>query len=167
MIGPVLRFPVCLVSVSLQLGCIAGPEPPAPQSEMVPFRPATNVQQTMAWILDPATDVIWESAGTIITAEGETDLAPTTEAAWENVRNQAAVVAESGNLLMLPDRTSGPAWNTYAQALVSAGQRAMAAAEARDADALFDAGGQLYVVCRGCHAQFLISENGTPKQGRP
>ena len=167
MIGSVLRFPVCVVVVSLQLGCIAAPEPAVSRAEMVPFRSATNVQQTMAWILDPATDVIWESAGTIVTAEGETDLAPTTEAAWENVRNQAAVVAESGNLLMLPDRTSGPAWNAYAQALVAAGRSAMGAAEARDADALFDAGGQLYVVCRGCHAQFLIPENGAPKEGRP
>ena len=167
MIGAVLRFPVCLLALSLQLGCAASQEPPGPRPEAAPFRPVTDVKQTMAWILDPATDVIWESAGTIITAEGETDLAPTSEAAWENVRNQAATVAESGNLLMLPSRSSGPAWDAYAQALVAAGQRAMAAAQARDADALFDAGGQLYVVCRGCHAQFLIPEDGARKEDRP
>lgn len=121
----------------------------------------------MLWILDPATDVIWDSAGTIVTAEGETDLSPTTEAGWEKVRNHAATVAESGNLLMLPGRTRGPAWNAYSQALVAAGQRAMFAAEARDADALFDAGGQLYVVCRSCHAHFLIPEEAEREELRP
>ncbi len=167
MIGRVARFPVCIIALSLQLGCAAGPEPLGPRSEASPFRPVTNVQQTMLWILDPASDVIWESAGTIVTAAGETDLAPTTEEGWENVRNQAATVAESGNLLMLPGRTSGPAWNAYAQALIAAGRLAMAAAEARDADALFDAGGQLYVVCRGCHAQFLISAEEAREEDRP
>ena len=68
---------------------------------------------------------------------------------------------------MLPGRTSGPAWNAYAQALIAAGRLAMAAAEARDADALFDAGGQLYVVCRGCHAQFLISAEEAREEDRP
>ena len=32
----------------------------------------------------------------------------------------------------------------------------MAAAEARDAAALFDAGGQVYQACRACHAQYMV-----------
>ena len=48
----------------------------------------------MLWILDPAADVIWDSAGAIITAEGETDLSPTTDEGWEHVRNSAAVLTE-------------------------------------------------------------------------
>ncbi len=110
----------------------------------------------MEWILDPAVDVIWESAGSIITAEGEADLAPTTDAGWQHVRNSAAVVAETGNLLIMPGRANGPDWIAYAQALIEAGEAAMVAAEARDADALFAAGGQLYQVCRGCHEQYLV-----------
>ena len=110
----------------------------------------------MEWILDPAADVIWDSAGFVITAEGETDLAPTTDEGWEHVRNNAAIVAETGNLLMMPGRTAGPAWVAYAQALTAAGKVAMAAADAHDADALFDAGGQLYQACRACHAQYMV-----------
>ncbi len=110
----------------------------------------------MEWILDPAADVIWDSAGTIITAEGERDLAPTTDEGWDQVRSSAALVGETGNLLMMPGRASGPAWVAYAQGLTAAAEVAMAAAEARDADALFDAGGQLYQVCRACHEQYMV-----------
>ena len=110
----------------------------------------------MEWILDPAADVIWDSAGFIITADGETDLRPTTDEGWERVRNSAAVVAETGNLLMMPGRSSGPDWVAYAQGLTEAGVVAMAAAEARDAEALFDAGGQVYQACRACHEQYMV-----------
>jgi hypothetical protein len=120
------------------------------------FEPVTNVRQTMEWILDPAVDVIWDSAGFIITAEGETDLSPTTDKEWEHVRNSAAVVAEAGNLLMIPGRSAGPDWVAYSQALIAAGKLAMAAAEAQDAAALFDAGGEVYQACRACHTQFLV-----------
>jgi hypothetical protein len=39
---------------------------------------ATDVQHTMELIVDPAADIIWDSAGSIITAAGEQDLAPAT-----------------------------------------------------------------------------------------
>ncbi len=110
----------------------------------------------MLWILDPAADVIWDSAGAIITADGETDLSPATDEGWQNVRNSAAVVAETGNLLMMPGRTNGPNWVSYSQALTAAGEAAMAAADARDAEALFDAGGAVYQVCQACHAEYLL-----------
>ena len=72
--------------------------------------PLLSTKQVMEWILDPATDVIWDSAGTIITEQGSRELAPTTEEGWEHVRNSAAVVAETGNLLRVPGRSLGPDW---------------------------------------------------------
>ena len=66
----------------------------------------------------------------------------------------AATLAESGNLLMLPGRAIGDDWVEYAQGLVSASELALAAARAQDADALFDAGGRIYQVCRACHNQY-------------
>jgi len=120
-----------------------------------PYEPITDVRQTMEWILNPAADVIWDSAGTIITAEGRTELAPTTDEGWENVRNHAAIVAETGNLLMMPGRAAGADWIAYAQGLHATGKRAIEAAEARDAEALFEAGGQIYQACLACHQQYL------------
>lgn len=119
----------------------------------------------MEWILDPAADLIWDSAGFVITAQGEADLAPTTQAGWEQVRNSAAVVAETGNLLLMPGRVGGPDWVRYAQRLTAAAEAAMAAAEKHDAEALFDAGGELYQACRACHDQYMVASR--PAQPLP
>ena len=152
-----------LLALTLQSGCDPATEPPNDPVSSPPYQPITNVRQTMDWILDPATDVIWESAGTIITAEGRTELAPTTDEGWERVRNHAAIVAETGNLLMMPGRAVGPDWIEYAQGLNAAGRLAMEAAEAHDADALFDAGGHLYRVCLACHRQYMLPLEEEPE----
>ena len=65
-------------------------------------------------------------------------------------------MAETGNLLLMPGRSAGPDWEGFARGLAGAGELAIAAAEARDAEALFDAGGQIYQVCRACHEQYLV-----------
>ncbi len=155
-----LRALLAVFALTLASGCAPGGRPPpepSGQAQRAPaYRPVVDLRQTMEWILDPAVDVIWDSAGFIITAEGETDLAPTTDAGWEHVRNSAAVVAEAGNLLMMPGRSAGSDWDAFARALTGGGEAAIAAAEARDASALFDAGGQIYQVCRGCHEQYMV-----------
>lgn len=124
---------------------------PAPQA---PYEIVTNLSETMEWILEPAADVIWDSAGFIITAAGEEDLSPTTQEGWAQVVHAAAMIAEAGNLMMLPGRSAGADWNEYAAGMTAAGKEAMAAAQAHDADALFDAGGRIYQVCRACHNQY-------------
>jgi hypothetical protein len=121
-----------------------------------PYRVTTTVQQTMAWILDPAADVIWDSAGTIITAQGRQELAPTTDEGWAEVVRAAAILSEAGNLLMMPGRAAGEDWVEYSQGLVDTGKLALQAAEAKDSDALFEAGGRIYQVCKACHAQYWV-----------
>ncbi len=135
-----------LALVTLMLAGCAEPPPPEP-----PYNLVGDVKQTMNLVLDPATDVIWGSAGFVLTAEGEQDLSPTTDEQWANVLHSAAVVAESGNLLMLPGRArDNETWMEISAGLVEAGKRAMAAAEAKDADALFEEWGDSYRVCAGC-----------------
>ena len=53
-------------------GCGGGPPPAS-------FESVHDVKETMRLVLDPAADIIWDSAGEIITADGVEDLAPTTE----------------------------------------------------------------------------------------
>jgi hypothetical protein len=122
-----------------------------------PYHAAADVHQMMAWIVDPAADVIWDAAGTIITAEGSEELAPTTDKGWAKVQRAAAILTESGNLLMMPGRAAGEDWIAWSRQLVDTGKSAMQAAAARDADALFDAGGRIYQVCKGCHDQYWIT----------
>lgn len=140
-------------------------QPQTQQPESIPFKLAGDVKYTMQWVLDPAADHIWESAGTIITAEGERELAPTTDEGWLAVQHSAAVVAETGNLLLMPGRAvDNGTWKDIAHGLVAAGLSAQAAAKAHDSDALFDAGGQIYRVCNSCHSAYIhnVESSETP-----
>jgi hypothetical protein len=148
------------VALALLLaGCA---EPEAPAEATTPFRPLLDVEETMHLIVDPAADVIWSSAGQIITAEGTEDLAPTTEEGWHHVEQAAAVLAESGNLLMLPTRAQGRAdWIAYAGGMIDTGEMALQAAAAQDADALFEAGAAIYQVCLACHQRYDRDEEAS------
>ena len=71
------------------------------------------------------------------------------------VRNSALTLAESGNLLMMaPRAVDGGNWMKAAQALVDTGMLAVRAAEARNAEQLFDAGGTIYAACKNCHQKY-------------
>jgi len=135
---------------ALVVGCSALTPPPAP-----PFNTAVNVKELMAWIVDPSVDVIWDSVGTIYTEAGTKELAPRTDEQWDAVRNSAAIVAESGNLLLMDGRARDRgAWMSFASALTDAANGARKAAEARNIDALFAAGEDLYRVCSACHLRY-------------
>ena len=115
-----------------------------------------DTHDLMNYVLDPAADVIWSSAGAIITEEGEQDLAPTTQEGWDAVVASSATLMESANLLMLPGRAQDQAdWAEYSAALVTMGQKAFDAGVAQDADALFAAGADLYQVCLACHQRYM------------
>ena len=115
-----------------------------------------STYQMMTSYLEPAADQIWGSAGLIITEDGEVDLRPTTEEGWLNVINAATVVAEGGNLLLISGYSANEAdWAAYSKGLTLAALKARQAAESQDADALFDAGGEIYNVCRACHNRYI------------
>ncbi|HEX6164290.1 MAG TPA: hypothetical protein VFZ31_13045 [Vicinamibacterales bacterium] len=142
-----------LVFLSLA-SCSSQPPAPAPP----PFQTAANMKDLMLNVLDPAADGIWEAVGTVITMEGTFEKAPSNDDEWAVVRMNAIQLAESGNLLMLPERTGGSAdWVKHAQALTTQSLRALKAAEARDKDALFTIGGDIYDVCTNCHKQFALN----------
>lgn len=148
-----------LVVLTAVGGCGAGEAPQAPETQ---YRTVLDSQQLMNWILDPSADVIWGSAGAVITEAGEEDLSPVDDEGWNGVRNAAAVVVESGNLLMMPGRSRGEDWDEFARGMMTMGERAMAAAESQDADALFEVGGQLYNVCVACHQQYMLPDEEAP-----
>ena len=80
-------------------GCNSTPPPP--------YKPVADVKTLMASIMDPIADQYWGSVGTIIDETGEHELSPKTAEEWDNVRNAAYIVAESGNMLMMPSRANG------------------------------------------------------------
>lgn len=119
------------------------------------YNTSLNVQQIMALVLEPASDILWDSGGWVLDAAGYEELYPTTDDGWEYVRAQAAIVVESGNSLALPGRAEdNDAWMIYSEGLSEAGVLAMEAAAAQDKDAFFQAGAQLYSVCTACHQAY-------------
>jgi len=139
-----MRFVFCLTL--FLSGCTPEPEP---------YDAVADVQQLMLTVVTPAAEVYWDSVGTIMTLDGTEEIAPKTFQEWEAVRNAAVTVAESGNLLLMPGRLQDDQqWRELSLALIAKGREALAAAQARDAEAVFEAGGELYTVCNDCHAAF-------------
>ena len=134
--------------------------PPSPP----PFRPVADVKQLMISVVDPAADVIWGSVGTIVSAQGTEERAPKTEEEWAAVKNSAYVITESGNLMMMGSRAKdADEWMRQSQALIAVGIKAVKAAEAKDKDAVFSVGGEIYEVCANCHQKYLVAAAGIPK----
>jgi hypothetical protein len=111
----------------------------------------------MNTVLEPAADRYWDAVGTIIDLNGIEEIAPQTAEDWEAVRHDAYVITESGNLMMMGSRAKdGGDWMKYSLALIETGQRAIRAVEARDKQAVFDAGADVYEACTNCHAQYAL-----------
>jgi len=146
-------------------GCGAPPPPPAPAAP--PFSTVLNLKQLMEWVIDPAADAVWDSVKTIITNKGTQEIAPKTDEQWAAVRTGAATLIESGNLLMMEGRArDNKEWIAAARRLSANAEKALKAAEAKNAEALFDAGGDIYNACKACHDRYanLDPQNAVPGQ---
>lgn len=132
------------------VGCRGTPAPS-------PFQPVADVKQLMVSILEPAAEGYWDAVGAVDDAKGTTSFAPRSNDEWIIVRNNALLIAESGNLLMMATRARDHGdWMAMSQALIEAGRRALAAAEARDTTAVFDAGADVYEACTKCHGVYAV-----------
>ncbi len=127
----------------------------AQESAETNYDTTLTMQELMAFVLEPAADGLWSTAGWVEDRDGYRELYPTTDEGWEHVVASAAMVAESGNLLTLPGRAlDNDAWMIYSEGLTQAGFRAMAAAVTRNKEDLFQAGADIYSVCSACHQAY-------------
>jgi cytochrome c556 len=125
-------------------------------SPQTPFKPVTTVKELMQATVEPTSDVVFDAA---VWVNGEPFGVPKDDAEWEKVRQNALTLAESGNLLMMPTRAKDQlGWMTRSQALVDAGLAAAKAAETRNVETIFRAGGQIGLACDGCHQQYMGAE---------
>jgi hypothetical protein len=128
--------------------CSTAPPPP-------PYRPVADIKTLMASIMEPAAEVYWDAVGIVVDDKGEHQIEPKTAEEWDAVRNAAYMVAESGNLLMMPSRAKdGGEWMTASQLMIEAAQKAIRAAEARDKEAVFSVGADVYDACTNCHSKY-------------
>lgn len=140
---PILLLVACTVSAC------GGPQLP-------PFRPVADTKLLMQSVVDPNASMIWEAVKTIESPTGTQEIRPKNDAEWAAVRNAAVAVAESGNLLMLvPRAKDGGEWMKRAQEMIDTGEKAIRAAEAKNAPQLFTVGGDIYDSCSNCHRQYM------------
>ncbi len=109
------------------------------------FKPVASNGLVMRAFIIPASDVLFNVG-----------LEPPKDAkAWTAVENQALILAEAGNLLMMAPRAKDDVWMKESRALVDAGEAAFKAAQAKNVDQLSMIADQLLEICERCHMKYL------------
>ncbi len=127
----------------------------------VAFGSTLNNQELMAHVIDYNAFEIWHRQGWVYSNDGVEELFPVDDEGWFAAESAAATLAELSNVLLLPGRVpqdDADDWVRYAHELNRTSRAAMETAEAQDKEAFFDAGGEIYVVCRSCHEKFVIGD---------
>jgi len=124
------------------------------------YKTALPMKELMGHVIDNAADGVWLNQGWIINFQGTHELFPTTDEGWMYASNAAVTLAEASNLLLLPGRPADDdrRWVDASHALYAAAMRSHEAAEARDKEAFFKAGSDIYEACVQCHSRYVIGE---------
>lgn len=133
------------------------------------FKGTLPMKELMAHVIDYNAFGVWKRQGWIIDKDGIHELFPTTEEDWFAAESSALTLAEASNLLLLPGRPQADerAWIEYAHQLHDEAMKTHDLAVARDKEAFFNAGGDIYVVCRDCHQRYIIGAEAPPMSKPP
>ena len=157
-----LLVAVCGLSLMAQT-----PPPNAPQQVHA------DLNQLMRGVLYPAANVVF-SAQADNPAEVQflardrdptmsTDPLTSTFGGWVAVENAALALAESANLLTIPERrcsngapvpTKDPAWTMFVQQVRDASMQSYRAAQAKDQAKMIELSETLSASCSGCHRKW-------------
>ena len=119
------------------------------------IKPVASIMQLHEAMISPASDAIFDVGRE----------APSNDRTWKAVRNNAVILAESSNMLMVDGRAKDKGdWMKFSAALADAAAAALKAAEARNLDALLEAGDRIVPVCEACHEPY---RDGGRKMGPP
>jgi hypothetical protein len=143
---------VAVLAVALLCACTSGAGGDDAQVAEV-----GTTQELMTHMIDPAADVYWGAGGVIIDSEGEHWQIPETDEEWAALSHAAFTVAVGGNLLLTQGRAVDQgAWVTMSNQLTEIALQALEAADARNLQAVFDMGAEMYYVCTNCHSVYSI-----------
>jgi hypothetical protein len=142
--------------VCLAAACARGATSAQDSAPANPFEAHVDMKIFMEHVLTPAANIIWRVNAVVIDESGEHDLAPKSDADWEEVVSGAATLAEATNALMIPQRALGPEWYVYARRLGDAANKAYLAAEARDLKSVTEVSDALDGICAACHRHYGV-----------
>lgn len=170
--------------LALTVACSSKPAPAASQPGGLwgDMKPIVSVKELMDGMIDPASDYVFDSIGTIITREKTTEIQPRTDEEWNRIKIGAITMAEGVYLLKVPRRfapvgdennSSGPEaeelspaqitaklekdpvlWNAKIEALRNASLEVLEIVKKKDVDALWGACEDLDAACENCHLEF-------------
>jgi len=133
-----LTFSIAIAMFAVSVSAQRAPAPPG-------VRTLANVLELHDILISPASDAVFNAA---------TD-PPTDDKGWTAARNQALLLAESGNMLMVGGRVrDNDNWMKMSRAMVDAAALAATAAEKKDAMALEGAVDAITVSCMECHRPY-------------
>jgi len=119
------------------------------------YQPVGSMSQLMVNIIYPTSDAIFYIDRAV----------PKNDVDWNAFKTQALMLAESGNLLMMPGRARDQGdWIKDSKLLVDVGAAAYKAAQAKDVEAIRGLSDQLYESCVKCHEQYRPD---FPKRKKP
>lgn len=165
--------------IAVALLCVAASActSPAPPTE---FRATATVKDIMDSVIDPSSDAIWDSVEIVATLDGVEHKQPRTDDEWKVLRREAITLVEASNLLLIPGRQVAKAgetaedarvdlhpeeiqaliakdvdaWSKRAHGLHDAAMESLKAIDAKDANALMNAGETLDESCESCHRNY-------------
>lgn len=126
--------------------------------------PHGTPQQFMANEMQPTAEIYWGSVGFVSELiDGvavDREFQPQTDAEWQAVADSAAKIADFGEVLATPAYAEGrgEAWLDFAQGLQDMARQSEQAALDHSPEAVFEAGGNLYNVCKACHQAYPPAE---------
>ncbi len=167
---------VILAAVLGVSGCQGRPGSKPEPAAQPQFRVDATIKDIMDSLVDPSADYIWDAVATTVTAKGKEEKYPRTDEEWKEVRRRAIHLMEASNLLLIPGRhVARPGekgdprvelppeqvealinqdrdkFAKLANGLYDSVLPAMRAIEAKDKDALLDAGDAIDRACENCH----------------
>ena len=154
-----------------------------------PFVVDATIKDLMLNVVDTNADVVWLSVTTVASDKGLIETRPTTDEEWARVKAGAITLAEAANLLMIPGRkvarpheksetpgvelepeemdkliAADPAkFHEHAKALHNAAMLAAKAADAKDADKIFEVGETIEHACENCHKTYWYPNEVIPE----
>ena len=135
-----LQPPTVLIAVVIVV-LAAGTAVPQDSTKAAP-----TVKAVMATMTVPASDAIFSAASD----------PPKDAAQWVALRASAVMLAESGRLLNTTARAKDDhEWVEMARALVAETEATFKAIDAKDLDALSQAGDNVYLTCKTCHDRYV------------
>jgi hypothetical protein len=132
-----------IIAIFLLIGALSSLRGDAAQPRSIEV--VATILQLHRAMITPASDALF----------GVASKRPQTEQQWVALQDDAIILAESGNLLMLGNRAKDQGqWMKMSRALVDAGALALRAAQAKNVDALIKSGDAIDAACENCHVPY-------------